>query len=173
MGRPAAVLAGLALALFLAPAPAAEAVGAGVCSIGGTINFVPTGGSPTEGNWSISPGSIQCRGQYNTKELMLRYGSFSGEGSYTSLPAAEGSCLRQLGTGDVDYWITTEKQDIHVREPHAFVLGGAGAFTTPTLRGVFQLISYEGGQCLTGSVTRVSFSAQVSLFRESASDWTP
>ena len=173
MGRPAAVLAGLALTLVLAPAPAAEAVGAGVCSIGGTINFVPASGSTTQGNWSISPGSIQCRGQYNTKELMLRYGSFSGEGQYTSLPSAEGSCLRQLGTGDVDYWITTEKQDIHVREPHAFVLGGAGAFTTPTLRGVFQIVSYEGGQCLTDSVTKASFLAQVSLFRESASDWTP
>jgi hypothetical protein len=172
MARPAALLAGLALALLLGPVPAAEAVGAGVCTIGGTINFVSTGGNQGAGSWSISPATIQCRGQYNTKELMMRNGGFSGEGSYTSLPSADGGCLRQLGTGDVDYWITTEKQDVHVREPHAFLLAGAGAFTTPTLRGVFEIVSYEG-DCLVGPVTKASFQAQVSLFRESASDWTP
>ena len=35
----------------------------------------------------------------------------------------------------VDYWIPTEKQDVHVKEPYAFLLAGAGVFTTPTLRG--------------------------------------
>jgi hypothetical protein len=169
MHRSVAVLAGLALAILVGPAPPAGAVGAGVCTIGGTINFSPT--SETAGNWDIDPATIACRGQYNTKELMMRYGSFTGAGSYTSLPSVQGSCLRQLGTGSVDYWITTEKQDIHVKEPHAFLLTGVGAFTTPTLRGVFQMVSYEG-DCLTDSVTKASFQAQVSLFRESLADWT-
>ena len=171
MGRPVAVLAGLTLAIILGPVPAAEAFGAGVCTIGGTINFVPAGQAADRGAWNIAPATIQCRGQYSTKELMLRNGSFTGSGSYTSLPSAQGGCLRQLGEGSVDYWITTEKQDVHVREPHAFLLAGAGAFTTPTLRGVFQIVSYEG-DCLTGPVTKASFMAEVTLFRESLADWT-
>lgn len=172
MRRSAVILAGLALAMLLGPARPADAVGAGACTIGGTINFISGQETPGQGTWSIFPATILCRGQYNTKELMLRNGEFTGEGSYTSLPSAQGGCLRQLGTGDVDYWITTEKQDIHIREPHAFLLAGAGAFTTPTLRGVFQIVSYEG-DCLTGPVTKASFLAEVTLFRESASDWTP
>jgi len=171
MHRSAAVLAGLALAILVGPAPPAGAVGAGVCTIGGTINFSPTTDTGEQGAWNIAPATIACRGQYNTKELMLRYGSFTGSGSYTSLPSAQGGCLRQLGNGSVDYWITTEKQDIHVKEPHAFVLAGAGAFLTPTLRGVFQLISYDSN-CLVGPVTKASFQAQVTLFRESLADWT-
>src|SRR5919198_5018585 len=123
MHRSVAVLAGLALAILLGPAlQPAEAVGAGVCTIGGTINFSPT--SDAAGVWNIAPATIACRGQYNTKELMVRYGSFTGSGSYTSLPSAQGGCLRQLGTGSVDYWITTEKQDIHIQEPNAFLLAG-------------------------------------------------
>src|SRR5436853_2749433 len=103
---------------------------------------------------------------------MVRTGSFSGSGTYTALPSAQAGCLRELGTGEVDYWITTEKQDIHIKEPYAFLLSGAGVFTTPTLRGVFQIMSYDGN-CLTGPVTKASFLAQVTLFRESASDYTP
>jgi hypothetical protein len=169
--RSVAMLAGLVLATVLATAPAAEALGAGVCTIGGTITFSPAGQTSETGAWSIAPATIVCRGQYNTKELMLRNGAFNGSGSYTSLPSAQGGCLHQLGTGSVDYWITTEKQDIHVQEPHAFLLAGAGAFTTPTLRGVFQIVSYEG-DCLTGPVTTASFQAQVTLLRESLADWT-
>jgi hypothetical protein len=172
MGRSVALLVGLALAILVGPVPTAEAVGAGVCTIGGTINFSPNGQSPDQGAWSIAPATILCRGQYNTKELMLRYGSFTGSGSYTSLPTAQGGCLRELGTGSVDYWITTEKQDIHVQEPHAFLLAPAGAFTTPTLRGVFEVVSYDG-DCLVAPVTKATFQAQVTLFRESSSDYTP
>jgi hypothetical protein len=88
------------------------------------------------------------------------------------VPSTDNGCFRQLGTGSVDYWITTQKQDVHIKEPNAFLAGGAGAFMTPTLRGVFQIISYEG-DCLASPVTRASFLAEVSLFRESASDYTP
>ena len=171
MRRSLAVLAGLALLVVVGPIRSAEAVGAGACTIGGTINFSPTTDTGEQGAWSIAPATIACRGQYNTKELMLRYGSFTGSGTYTSLPSAQGGCLHELGSGSVDYWITTEKQDIHVVEPHAFVLEGAGAFLTPTLRGVFQIISYDRN-CLVGPVSKASFQAQVSLFRESLADGT-
>ncbi|HEV8626281.1 MAG TPA: hypothetical protein VG034_17665 [Acidimicrobiia bacterium] len=171
MHRSIAVLAGLALAIFLGPAPAAEAFGAGACTIGGTITFTPSGQTPGQGTWDISPGVIQCRGQFNTYEYMLRHGSFSGSGTYTSLPSTEGTCLKELGTGTVDYWIPTDKQDIHTVEPYAFLLAGAGAFTTPTLRGVFQVTTFDHN-CVTGPGTKASFLAQVTLFRGSLADWT-
>ena len=164
--------AGLALAILVGPAPAAEAFGAGACTIGGTINFAPSEQTPSHGTWVISPGVIQCRGQFNTYEYMQRNGSFSGSGTYTSLPSAQGGCFRELGTGSVDYWIPTDKQDIHVTEPYAFLLAGAGAFTTPTLRGVFQITTFDHN-CLIGPVTKASFQAQVTLFRQSDSDYTP
>jgi len=167
------MLAGLALVAFLAPAPAAEALGAGVCAISGTITFRPSSAVATDrGDWNISPAVIQCRGQFNTKELMLRQGPFAGSGSYTVVPSGAGGCLRELGTGTVDYWIPTDEQDVHVQEPHAFLLAGAGAFTTPTLRGVFQIPTYEGN-CLTTPVTRALFLAQVTLVRVSMADYTP
>jgi hypothetical protein len=172
MHRSVAVLAGLTLAILVGPAPAAEAFGAGACTIGGTITFVPADGqAPGQGNWSIAPGVIQCRGQFNTYEYMLRSGSFSGSGTYTSLPSTEGGCIKELGTGTVDYWIPTDKQDIHTVEPYAFLLAGAGAFTTPTLRGAFQVTTFDHN-CLTGPVTQASFQAQVTLFRGSLADWT-
>jgi len=153
-------------------APPAHAFGVGACIIGGTINFAPTATETGSGAWNISPATIQCRGQYNTKELMLRYGSFTGDGSYTSVPSTDNGCLRQLGTGEVDYWITTQKQDVHIKEPNAFLLGGTGVFMTPTLRGAFQIVSYEG-DCFAKTVTKANFMAEVTLFRESASDYTP
>ena len=71
----------------------------------------------------------------------------------------------------VDYWIPTEKQDVHVVEPNAFLLAGAGAITTPTLKGVFQIPAYDGN-CVTAPVTRATFLAEVTLFRNSGADWT-
>lgn len=167
-----AVLAGLVLTLVVGPAPAADAVGVGVCTITGTITFTPAGEKTETGTWGIAPAVIQCRGQFNTYELMLSQGSFEGAGSYTTLPSGEGGCLRQLGAGTVDYWIPTDKQDVHVKEPHTFVLAGAGAFITPTLRGVFQIPTYDGN-CLTTPVTKAVFLAEVTLFRLSAGDFTP
>jgi hypothetical protein len=170
MRRSVAVLAGLAVALLLGPAPAAEAVGAGACTIGGTITFKPSE-TPGQGTWSIAPGAIQCKGQFNTYELMVRQGDFGGSGTYTSASSSETGCFRELGTGTVDYWIPTDKQDIHVVEPYAFFLAGAGAFLTPTLRGTFQITTYDG-DCVTGTVSKASFLAQVTLFRGSFADWT-
>jgi hypothetical protein len=165
MGRSVAVLAGLALALVLGPVPAAEAgVGVGACTIGGTITFTPSEQTAGQGTWAIAPGAIHCRGQFNTYEYMTRQGEFSGSGTYTSASSSEGGCFRELGTGEVDYWIPTDRQDIHVIEPYAFLLAGAGAFTTPTLRGTFQITTYDGN-CVTGPVTKASFLAQVTLLR--------
>ena len=171
MGRSVAVVAGLALALLVGPTPKADAFGVGACTIGGTITFTPSEGTPGQGNWAIAPGVIQCRGQFNTYEYMVRQGEFSGSGTYTSASSSETGCFRELGTGSVDYWITTDKQDIHVVEPYAFLAAGAGAFTTPTLRGAFQITTYDG-DCVTGTVTKASFLAQVTLFRDSLADWT-
>jgi hypothetical protein len=172
MRRPLAVLAGLALSLLMLPTTAAHAVGLGACTITGTIVFKHSAATPEQGTWDITPGVIQCRGQFNTYELMVRDGSFTGSGSYTALPSGEGMCLRQLGEGTVDYWIPTDKQDVHVKEPNVFTLAGAGTFTTPTLRGAFEMPLYEGN-CLTESVTRSVFLAQVSFIRTSIADFTP
>ena len=172
MKRPIALLAGLALSAFVAPTPSADALGLGACTISGTITFRHSPATPDNGSWQISPGVIQCRGQFNTRELMVRDGAFAGAGSYTVLPSGEGSCLRQLGSGTVDYWIPTDEQDVHVKEPHAFLLAGVGAFTTPTLRGSFQIPKYDGN-CLTTPVTKALFLAEVSLVRLSTADWTP
>ena len=170
--RSIAVLTGLALTAFLAVTPAADALGLGACTITGTITFTPQPLVHDHGAWEISPAVIQCRGQFNTRELMVRQGSFTGFGSYTVLPSGDGGCLRELGNGTVDYWIATDEQDVHVKEPHAFLLAGAGAFTTPTLRGLFQIPRYEGN-CLTSPVTTALFLAEVTLVRISTADYTP
>jgi hypothetical protein len=172
MRRCITVLASLALATVLAPAPPAHAIGLGVCTITGTIRFTPSGGTSEQGVWAISPAVIQCRGQFNTRQLMVRQGAFAGSGSYTVVPSGEAGCLHELGTGTVDYWIATDEQDVHVKEPHAFLLAGAGAFTTPTLRGVFQIPPYEGN-CLTTPVTSALFLAEVTMVRLSPADYTP
>ena len=91
------------LAAVVAPAPAADAVGVGACTITGTITFKPAGAGSEIGLWDISPAQIACRGQFNTYELMLKQAGFTGKGSYTTLPSGEGGCLRELGTGVVDH----------------------------------------------------------------------
>ena len=151
----------LTLASFLAAAPAAEATAAGVCTISGTINFWPS--AAPQGRWVISPGVIECRGFFFGWDPMLGPGSFVASGSYTAVPSSAG-CVEQLGSGTVDYWITTTQQHVHVIEPHSFMLAGAGAFTTPTLRGTFQLPLYEGN-CVTTPRTTTLFLAQVTLAR--------
>ena len=171
MKRSVGVLAGLALGMIVAPAPAADAVGVGACTITGTITFTPAGQNVDRGTWDISPATILCRGQFNTYELMYKQGSFTGSGSFTSVPSGEAGCLWELGTGAVDYWIPTDKQDVHVKEEFAFLLAGAGAFTSPTLRGVFQIPAQ--GNCLTGPATKAMFLAEVAMVRVSGADFTP
>ena len=165
--RSVAVIAGLALAILAAPAPPADAVAAGACVITGTIVFAPSAGGAEQGAWRIDPAVISCRGPFRVphpEQMSGEAGQFSGVGSYHAVPSGDGHCLRELGTGTVDYWIKTEEQDVHVKEPHAFLLAGAGLFTTPTLRGTFQIPLYEGN-CLTSPVNRAMFLAQVTLVR--------
>ena len=151
----------LTLASFLTAAPAAEATAAGVCTISGTINFSTSASS--QGRWDISPGVIECRGFFFGWNPMLGRGSFAASGSYTAVPSGAG-CVEQLGSGTVDYWITTTDQHVHLIEPHSFILAGAGTFTTPTLRGTFQIPLYDGN-CVTAPRTTTLFLAQVTLAR--------
>ena len=169
MRRSVSLIAGLALALtmFVVPAPSAGATGVGACAISGTINFTPSANGSDHGAWIIGPAVISCRGPFrfpHPEQMSGEAGAFSGIGSYSAVPSGEGHCLRQLGTGTVDYWIKTEEQDVHMKEPHAFLLAGAGLFTTPTLRGTFQIPLYEGN-CLTAPVSRAMFLAKVTLAR--------
>ena len=152
----------LTLASFLTAAPAANATAAGVCTISGTITFSPPA-SPEGQRWAISPGVIECRGFFFGWHSMLGRGLFVASGSYTSVPSGAG-CVEQLGSGTVDYWIATTHQHVHVIEPHSFILAGAGAFTTPTLRGSFQIPLYDGN-CVTTPRTATLFLAQVTLAR--------
>jgi hypothetical protein len=158
------LLTGLALVPFLASVPAAEATAGGACTINGTISFWPSASTAAEGRWSISPAVIDCRGLFNGWERIMGPGSFAASGAYTTVPSGGGSCLQELGPGKVDYRIPTSEQDVHIVEPHAFVLAGAGAFTTPTLHGTFQIPLHEG-ECLTAPVTSSLFLAQVALVR--------
>ena len=151
----------LTLASFLATAPAAEAKAAGLCTISGTINFTPS--AAPQGRWDISPGVIECRGFFFGWSPMLGSGSFVASGSYTAVPSGAG-CVEQLGPGTVDYWIMTTDQHVPVIEPHSFTLAGAGAFTTPTLRGTFQIPLYDGNCVATPRATTL-FLAQVTLAR--------
>jgi hypothetical protein len=151
----------LTLGSFLTAAPAAEATAAGVCTISGTIKFSPSASS--QGRWAISPGVIECRGFFFGWHSMLGPGSFVAWGFYNAVPSGTG-CVEQLGSGAVDYWIATTQQHVHIIEPHAFMLAGAGAFTTPTLRGTFQIPLYDGN-CVTTARTTTLFLAQVTLAR--------
>lgn len=151
----------LTLASFLTAAPAAEATAAGVCTIRGTISFSPSASS--QGRWDIAPGVIACRGFFFGWNPMLGPGSFVASGSYTAVSSSAG-CVEQLGSGTVDYWIMTTRQHVHLIEPHSFILAGAGAFITPTLRGTFQIPLYDGN-CVTTPRTTTLFLAQVTLAR--------
>lgn len=156
----------LLLSSLLAWAPPAGAVGAGVCTISGTINFTPTPQAPAHGGWSIEPAVIDCHGVCNKRERILGGGSFTGSGTYTTA-AGQGTCLHHVASGTVDYMIRTSEQDVHVVEPQAFVLAGAGSFTTPTLQGTFQLTpTHDGeGQCVTEPVTKAFFLAEGLMVR--------
>jgi hypothetical protein len=165
--RSVAMLVGLALAGLGAPAAPAGATAAGACVITGTIVFTPSPAGAEQGSWIIGPAVIKCRGPFRVphpEQMSGEAGEFSGVGSYRAVPSGEGHCLRQLGTGTVDYWVKTEEQDVHLKEPHEFVLAGAGLFTTPTLRGTFQVPLYEGN-CVTTPVNRAMFLAEVTLVR--------
>lgn len=152
----------LVVSPFVAPVPAAEAIGGAVCTISGTINFMPPGPGLAEGQWRIGPGAIACQGALNGYHFYGQ-GPFSGIGTYTGLPAGSGSCLHYLGTGTVDYVMRTGAMVHRIREEKRFTLAGAGAFVTPSLRGSLALAPPFEGDCVTKPLTTATFVAQGAL----------
>jgi len=145
-----ALLMGLAALPLAGFAPSAEASGGAVCSISGTINLFPASAS---------------QGLFRATERITGPGRFAGSGRYAEAPAGSGTCMHHMGTGKVDYMIPTSEADVRIQEPHDFVLAGAGAFTTPSLRGTFQITPPYEGDCVTRPVTRATFIAQAVLLR--------
>ena len=150
------------LSPFVAAVPAAEAIGGAACTISGTINFFPPAPGAVEGQWRIGPGAISCQGALNGYHFYGQ-GPFSGEGTYTGLPAGSGSCLHYLGTGKVDYIMRTGAMVHRIREAKRFTLAGAGTFVTPSLRGGLALAPPFQGDCLTTPVSQTGFVAQALL----------
>jgi hypothetical protein len=144
-------------------APSAGALGGGVCRIGGRISFTPT--SDTAGDWRIADGVIDCQGLLSGgKTRILGAGPFTGSGTYSALGGG-GACLHQAGTGMLDYRVPTSGGVIFFSEPGAYTLVGAGALTSPTLRGTFSLVPPFNGDCVTKPVTSATFASQVVLYR--------
>jgi hypothetical protein len=155
---------GLTMSPFVGPVPHAGATGTAACTITGTITFSAGSLAALEGLWAIGPAVLSCQGLFNGYERILGPGSFSGSGTYQALPDGSGTCLRNFGTGTLDYAFPTSQADIHLVEPGSYTLAGAGAFTSPSLRGTFQVAPVEG-DCVTEPVTSAVFVAQVSLVR--------
>jgi hypothetical protein len=159
----------LALALASLPligfVPPAEATGAAACTISGTITFLPSDNTTAQGAWMIGPAVISCQGLFNGYERILGPGTFSGAGSYTALPGGSGHCLRNVGSGTVDYTFPTTGADVHLVEPNDYTLAGVGTFSTPSLRGTFEVTPPYEGDCLTKPITKALFLAQTTLVR--------
>jgi len=152
---------GLLVLPMLGFAPEAGAVGYGECTITGTMTF--SSGTLSAGTWTIGPAVLDCQGLIAGRRRITGRGPIKGSGSYTALPAGDG-CLRQSGTGTIEYRIPTSAGEILVNEEWAHALAGAGVVNTPTLHGVMQ-VTPAGGDCLTKPVTKATFVAQVVLYR--------
>jgi hypothetical protein len=163
--RSAALLLGLVILPFLGSTPPAHATGGAACTISGTLTFSPASDSPARGVWSIEPGVINCEGLFRSKRVITGPGGFTGTGTYTEVSAGSGTCLHNVGTGTVDYIIPTSEANNRIQEPHDFVLAGAGVFTTPSLRGSFQVTPPYDGDCLTRPVIRATFVAEAVMIR--------
>jgi len=161
--RPAGFLVGLVMLPFVGLAPSAHAMGEAACTISGTINFVPT--SASQGTWSIGPGVIDCTGLFRAKRAITGPGPFTGSGTYAEASPGSGTCLHQVGTGQVDYIIPTTEANNRIQESHDFVFAGAGSFTTPTLRGSFEVAPPYEGDCVGHPVTKATFVAQAVMVR--------
>ena len=155
-------LASLPLVGFV---PAADATGAAACTITGTITFAHSPNSTAEGVWTIDPAIISCQGLFNGYERILGPGKFSGKGSYTALPGGNGTCLRNVGSGKVDYTFPTTGADVHLVEPNEYTLAGVGAFTSPSLKGTFEITPPYEGDCVTKPITKALFVAEAALIR--------
>src|SRR5687767_12689027 len=94
------------LALVVLPVigytPPAHAVGYGACTIVGTITF-STAATLTTGTWTIGPAFLDCQGIIGKRARITGRGPLRGQGSFTALPPGDGACLRQSGTGKVEY----------------------------------------------------------------------
>jgi hypothetical protein len=156
---------GLVMLPLAAAVPAARATGAGGCAIGGTISFARPASASPQGRWSIDDGVINCVGLYNGYYRFNGPGTFTGSGTYTVGPLGAGTC-GHVGSGTVDYRFPTTVDDIHLVEPLDYLLlGTAGALSTPSLRGVFQVSPPYDGDCVTRPLTRAAFVAQAVLIR--------
>ena len=165
MKRSVALVLGLMLLPLAGLVPAAQATGAGACTISGTISFARSAPSATRGLWSIE-GIINCQGLYNGYRRFNGPGTFAGSGSYTALPVGSGPCLGHDGTGTVDYRFPTTGDDIHLVEPQDYSLvGAAGTFSTPSLRGTFEITPPWEGDCVTTPLTKALFVAEATLVR--------
>ena len=152
----------LALMGFIPPA---EATGTAVCTISGTITFSRSELTTTNGFWTIGPAVISCQGLYNGYERIMGPGNFAGAGTYTAFPYGSGTCLHSVGSGSVEYGFPTTAYDIRLVEPQNYTLAGAGTFTTPSLKGTFEVTPPYDGDCVTKPVTTALFVAQASLLR--------
>lgn len=164
MKRTIVLTVGLMMAPLAGPVRDAGATGTAACTVSGTITFSAGSLAALEGVWAIGPAVISCHGLFNGYERILGPGSFTGSGTYQALPDGSGTCLRNVGTGTLDYGFPTSQADIHLVEAGSYTLAGAGAFMTPTLRGTFQVAPVEG-DCVSEPVTSAVFVAQVSLVR--------
>lgn len=157
------------LALVVLPAigltPPAHAVGYGGCTIVGTITFASADVLATSGTWTIGPATLDCQGIIGKRARIIGRGPLRGTGTFTALPPGEGNCLRQSGTGKVEYEIPTASGRILIAEAESHTLAGLGVFETPTLHGTFQLPPPYDGDCVTKPLSRATFVAQVALVR--------
>ena len=165
MNRRLALLVSLAALPFAGSVPPAGATGGAACLISGTMQFTPDPASTARGVWHIGPGVISCEGAFRAKHIITGPGKFIGSGTYTEASSGSGTCLHNVGTGQVDYVIPTTEANIRVQEQHDFVFAGAGAFTTPSLRGTFQVTPPYEGDCVNEHVTRATFVAQAVMLR--------
>jgi hypothetical protein len=156
-----ALVAGMALVPLVGWAPKADAIGAGSCTISGTIAFEPPTGPYMQGVWHIRPGAIDCKGLHKGPDYFTGQGIFNGTGTYKVLPSGTGQCIHQVGEGNVNYTLTTISSTYFVKEASEFVLAGAGKFSTPSLKGSFVIPPPYEGDCITTPVTRATFVAQV------------
>jgi hypothetical protein len=161
--RPLAFVVGLLLLPLIGVVPSAHAMGEAACTISGTIDFVPTGPAG-QGLWTIEPGVISCQGLFRAKRMITGPGSFIGSGTYAAAPNGQAPCLHYVGSGEVEYTVPTMEADNRIKEHHDFVFAGAGAFTTPTLRGSFQVVPPSDGNCLAKPM-KASFVAEAVMVR--------
>src|SRR5258705_1875946 len=114
----------------------AGAIEEGACTISGTISF--SSQAPSTGVWTIGPAVIDCQGIVAARRLITGRGPFRGSGSFAALAPGDSGCLRQAGSGTLEYKIPTTAGDIVITEPANHTLAGIGSFNTPRLHGTFQ-----------------------------------